>query len=94
MNLTVGQVASLAGVTVRTLHHYDEIGLLAPAGRSTAGYRTYCDRDLERLRQVLFYRELGFPLTQIAVIVAQDGVDAGSHLRSRRRWRHSRWVSR
>ncbi|CAN5647554.1 hypothetical protein BH20ACT12_BH20ACT12_03930 [soil metagenome] len=56
---TVGEVADLSGVTIRTLHHYDEIGLLSPGGRSVAGYRIYEDSDLERLQRILFYRELG-----------------------------------
>ena len=59
---TVGEVAALARVTVRLLHHYDEIGLVSPSGRSDAGYRLYDDADLERLQQALFYRELGFAL--------------------------------
>ncbi|GAA4942685.1 hypothetical protein GCM10023238_05670 [Streptomyces heliomycini] len=62
MSYSVGQVAGFAGVTVRTLHHYDAIGLLAPGGRSHAGHRRYSDADLDRLQQILFYRELGFPL--------------------------------
>ena len=60
--LTVGAVARLAGVTVRTLHHYDEVGLLHPSGRSEAGYRRYTDADVERLARILFYRELEFGL--------------------------------
>ena len=59
---TVGRVADLSGVTIRTLHHYDEVGLLSPEGRSASGYRIYEDRDLERLQRILFYRELGFTL--------------------------------
>ncbi len=66
---TVGQVAKLAGVTVRTLHHYDEIGLLTPSGRSGSGYRRYSEADLERLQLIRYYRELGFPLDEIAVIL-------------------------
>ena len=62
MSLTVSQVARLAGVSVRTLHHYDELGLLRPSGRSQAGYRLYEQADLQRLQQVLFFKELGFPL--------------------------------
>lgn len=61
MSHSVGQVAGFAGVTVRTLHHYDAIGLLSPGGRSPAGHRRYVDADLDRLQQILFYRELGFP---------------------------------
>lgn len=64
MSHSVGQVAGFAGVTVRTLHHYDEIGLLSPSGRSSAGHRRYDDADLDRLQRILFYRELGFPSTR------------------------------
>lgn len=59
MNYSVGRVAELAGVSVRTLHHYDEIGLLSPGGRSEAGYRIHEERYIERLQRILFYRELG-----------------------------------
>ncbi len=69
MTYSVSNVSRIAGVTVRTLHHYDEIGLLRPSGRSAAGYRQYDDRDLERLQEVLFYRELGFGLEQITGLV-------------------------
>lgn len=82
---TVGQVAHLAGVTVRTLHHYDEIGLLSPSERSPSGYRRYGKGDLARLRQILFYRELGFPLEEIASILADPRADAGAHLRRQHR---------
>ncbi len=66
----VGALARLSGVTVRTLHHYDSIGLLSSSARSAAGYRLYSQADLLRLRQVLFYRELGFGLDEIAEILA------------------------
>jgi phosphoribosylaminoimidazole-succinocarboxamide synthase len=69
----------VAGVTVRTLHHYERIGLLAPAGRSPSGYRVYDDADLERLQQVLFYRALGFSLDHIAAVLASPK-DAVEHL--------------
>lgn len=85
MSYPVGRLAELAGVTVRTLHHYDRIGLLPPSDRSHAGYRHYDSRDLERLRQILYYRELGFGLDQIAKLVDQPGVDADSHLRNQHR---------
>jgi DNA-binding transcriptional MerR regulator len=81
----VGRVADLAGITVRTLHHYDEIGLLSPSGRSAAGYRIYEEEDLERLQRVLFYRELGFTLEEIATIVDDPDTDAVGHLRHQRR---------
>ncbi|MFG1707399.1 MerR family transcriptional regulator [Nonomuraea sp. M3C6] len=81
MSFSVGQVARLAGITVRTLHHYDEIGLLTPGERTTAGYRRYTDADLGRLQQILLYRELGFPLEEIAVILDEPHADELTHLR-------------
>ncbi|MDM4722652.1 MerR family transcriptional regulator [Micromonospora sp. WMMA1363] len=81
MAYTVGQVAKAAGVTVRTLHHYDEINLLSPSGRSSAGYRRYDDADLERLQLIRYYRELGFPLEEIAVILDDPASDPAEHLR-------------
>lgn len=80
-SLTVGAVARLAGVTVRTLHHYDEIGLLYPSGRSDAGYRRYAESDLERLQRILFFRELGFGLDQIREAMTDGDADASAHLR-------------
>jgi DNA-binding transcriptional MerR regulator len=80
---TVGAVARLAGVSVRTLHHYDQIGLLVPAGRSAAGYRLYSLADLDRLHRILYYRELDFPLDEIAPIMADP--DAARHLRRQHR---------
>jgi DNA-binding transcriptional MerR regulator len=85
MGYPVGKVAELAGVTVRTLHHYDEIGLLSPGERTSAGYRRYGERDLERLEQILYYRELGFPLEEIAAILDDPAADAGTHLRRQHR---------
>lgn len=81
MSYSVGEVARLTGITVRSLHHYDEIGLLPPGDRSAAGYRRYSESDLERLHQILGYRELGFPLEEIAAILADPDADALGHLR-------------
>ncbi|MFJ3094118.1 MerR family transcriptional regulator [Streptomyces hydrogenans] len=81
MGYSVGQVAGFAGVTVRTLHHYDAIGLLSPGGRSAAGHRRYDDADLDRLQQILFYRELGFPLEEVAVLLDDPHADPREHLR-------------
>ncbi|MBA2534909.1 MAG: MerR family transcriptional regulator [Rubrobacter sp.] len=81
---TVGRVADLSGVTIRALHHYDEIGLLSPGGRSASGYRIYEDSDLERLRRILFYRELGFDLGEISTIIDDPRTDALGHLRRQR----------
>ncbi|MFG2821772.1 MerR family transcriptional regulator [Kitasatospora sp. NPDC048365] len=78
---SVGQLAALARVTVRTLHHYDGIGLLSPGERTTSGYRRYTDADLDRLQQILFYRELGFPLEEIAAILDDPSVTPTEHLR-------------
>ncbi|KEF06212.1 MULTISPECIES: MerR family transcriptional regulator [Streptomyces] len=81
MGYSVGQVAGFAGVTVRTLHHYDEIGLLVPGGRSHAGHRRYSDADLDRLQQIMFYRELGFPLDEVAALLDDPDADPQEHLR-------------
>jgi DNA-binding transcriptional MerR regulator len=69
MDRTVGEIAKVSGVSVRTLHHYDEIGLLTPSKRTEAGYRMYADEDLGKLQQILFFRELGFALEDIARIM-------------------------
>ena len=86
--LTVGQVAQKFGVTVRTLHHYDEIGLLVPSERTPAGYRLYTTRDLTRLQHVVIYRRLGFALEEVAVLLQDHAAaDSGAvvgHLRRQR----------
>jgi DNA-binding transcriptional MerR regulator len=79
--MSVGDTAALAGVTVRTLHHYDRIGLLSPSERTNAGYRRYTAADLDRLHQVLVYRELGFPLEEIATLLDDPDADPVAHLR-------------
>ncbi len=79
--MKVGEVATLAGVSVRTLHHWDAVGLLVPSGRTSTGYRTYGAADLERLQQVLTYRELGFGLEEVARLLDDPAVDALAHLR-------------
>jgi DNA-binding transcriptional MerR regulator len=66
---TVGELSSIAGVSVRTLHHYDEIGLLEASGRSDAGYRLYSYADLERLQEILVWRQLGFALEDIRALL-------------------------
>src|SRR5215210_2414233 len=70
---TVGEVARWSHVSVRTLHHYVEIGLLAPSGRSDVGCRLYSDDDLARLGRILFYRELDFGLEEIGRAGRHDG---------------------
>ncbi|MCV2490562.1 MerR family transcriptional regulator [Geodermatophilus sp. YIM 151500] len=79
--MNVGEVAALAGVTVRTLHHYDRIGLLSPSGRTAAGYRQYAPADLDRLHRVLMYRELGFSLEDVAAVLDDPDADPTVHLR-------------
>lgn len=81
----MGEVARLSGVSVRTLHHYDEIGLLTPSGRSDVGYRLYSTSDLARLRQILFYRELELGLDGIREVLADPEARAADHLRRQHR---------
>ncbi|HEY9766190.1 MAG TPA: MerR family transcriptional regulator [Chroococcales cyanobacterium] len=75
MSFKVKAVADLAGISVRALHHYDQIGLLKPASASPSGYRLYSEGNLERLQQILFFRELGFALPEIAAIIDRPGFD-------------------
>jgi DNA-binding transcriptional MerR regulator len=82
--LTVGQVAKLAGVTIRTLHHYEHIGLLRPGARTDAGYRLYTWADIDRLSRILYYRALGFPLDGIAALLDDPSLDAWEHLQRQR----------
>ena len=82
--LTVGQLAEQYGVTVRTLHHYDKIGLLVPGERTSAGYRLYSDKDIARLQHVVVYRRLGFALEEIALLLDDASADLGEHLRRQR----------
>jgi len=82
---TVGEAARLSHVSVRTLHHYDEIGLLVPSGRSAAGYRLYSEVDLRRLQQILLYRELDFGLDEIAAMLAEPDAGTDEHLRRQHR---------
>jgi DNA-binding transcriptional MerR regulator len=82
--LTVGRAAELVGVSVRTLHHWDQIGLVRPSDRTRAGYRVYSGEDVSRIHRVLVYRELGFPLAQIGRILDDPDADANVHLRRQR----------
>ena len=85
-DLTVKQLAAISGVTVRTLHHYDEIGLLAPAHIGANGYRYYGRTELLRLQRILFHRELGAPLGEIAALIALEEDDpVGALMRHRER---------
>jgi MerR family transcriptional regulator, thiopeptide resistance regulator len=85
VSYSVGEIARLAGISVRMLHHYDEIGLLSPAGRSAAGYRRYDDEDLRRLQRILFYRELGFARDDITDLLNDPAAEPARHLRRQHR---------
>ena len=73
--MKISEVAKLSGVTVRTLHYYDEIGLLKPSKTTEAGYRMYSIEDLEKLQQILFFRDLDFPLNEIKEIMVNPKYD-------------------
>lgn len=75
MAMKVKEVADLVGISVRTLHHYDDIGLLHPEEITDAGYRLYSDENLETLQQILFFKELGFPLKKIQDIMSSPSFD-------------------
>lgn len=78
--MTVREVSKLAGVSVRTLQYYDKIGLLHPSAYSDAGYRLYAEPDLERLQQILLFRELEFPLKDIQGIMESPDFDTAKAL--------------
>ncbi len=84
MAYKIGDLAALTRISVRTLHHYDEIDLVKPSARTAAGYRLYDEGDLERLQQVLFFRELGFALEDIARALADPKFDRKKALREQR----------
>ena len=83
VELTVGQVAETFGVTVRTLHHYDAVGLVVPSARTHAGYRLYTEGDLSRLASVVTYRRLGLSLDEVQAVLDGDGTPE-EHLRRQR----------
>jgi MerR family transcriptional regulator, thiopeptide resistance regulator len=76
MSHTVGEVARITGVSIRTLHHYDEIRLLSPCERTAAGYRRYGEADLQRLRRILAYRALGIDLSTFGAMLVEPALDA------------------
>src|ERR687887_2849616 len=74
-HLRIGELARVAGVTVRTLHHYDELGLLRPSERTSGGHRLYTADDVQRLYRLLALRGLGLPLDEVgALLESEDGV--------------------
>ncbi|MEU9607682.1 MerR family transcriptional regulator [Streptomyces sp. NPDC048057] len=82
--LTVGQVSTRVGVTVRALHHWDEIGLARPSLRTAAGYRLYTAGDLERLHRIVVYREIGLGLDKIRAVLDDSAADVPGALRAQR----------
>ena len=85
MKKTISEIAKLSGVSVRTLHYYDEIGLLAPSlVVPETGYRYYDEDSLARLQQILFYRELDFPLKEIGEIMAASDYNKDEALKRQR----------
>ena len=82
MEYTINKLAKLAGVSTRTLRYYDEFGLLSPARVSSNGYRLYGQKEIDRLQQILFYRELGVPLEEIRRILSAGDFDGLSALQS------------
>ncbi len=84
MTYTVNQLAKLASISVRTLHHYDQVGLLKPASIRKNGYREYGEQELLMLQQILFFRELDFPLDDIKRIMSSPTFDMDMALRDHR----------
>ncbi|MCD7033605.1 MerR family transcriptional regulator [Metabacillus sp. GX 13764] len=81
MEYTVQKLAELSGTTARTLRYYDEIGILKPARISSSGYRIYGKKEVDRLQQILFYKELGVSLEQIQEILSNPTFEAASALK-------------
>lgn len=82
---TVKEISRITGISVRTLHYYDEIGLLKPTSKSEAGYRLYDDKALERLQQILFFREFDIPLKEIKWLMDNPDLDQQQILQTQRK---------
>lgn len=82
--MTVKELSERTGISVRTLHYYDEIGLLAPTAKSAAGYRLYDDKALAALQQILFFREFDMPLKNIKQVLANPALEREQILRTQR----------
>lgn len=82
---TVKEISDITGISVRTLHYYDEIGLLKPTDKSDAGYRLYDDKALEQLQQILFFREFDIPLKEIKAVMENPALDRNHILRMQRK---------
>lgn len=85
MMRTVKEVAKLTGISARTLHYYDEIGLFVPTSKSEAGYRLYDDKALETLQQILFFREFDIPLKEIKAVMDHPDLDKNQILKMQRK---------
>ncbi|UOQ94917.1 MerR family transcriptional regulator [Halobacillus shinanisalinarum] len=85
MPMKVKEVAELVGISIRTLHHYDNIGLLTPQETTEAGYRLYSNKDLETLQQILFFKELDFPLKKIKEIITNPDFEQKEALQLHRK---------
>lgn len=85
MMRTVKEIAELTGISARTLHYYDEIGLFVPTAKSEAGYRLYDDKALETLQQILFFREFDIPLKEIKAVMDNPGLDKNQILKMQRK---------
>ena len=83
--MTVKEIAEITGISARTLHYYDEIGLLKPTAKSEAGYRLYDDKALETLQQILFFREFDIPLKEIKSIITSPDFDRNQILQMQRK---------
>lgn len=83
--MTVKEISKLTGISVRTLHYYDETGLLKPTDKSEAGYRLYDDKALETLQQILFFREFDIPLKEIKAVVYNPNLDKNQILQMQRK---------
>ena len=82
---TVKEISDLTGISVRTLHYYDEIGLLKPTDKSEAGYRLYDDKALETLQQILFFREFDIPLKEIKAVMDNPALEKNQILQMQRK---------
>ena len=82
---TVKEISDLTGVSVRTLHYYDEIGLLKPTDKSETGYRLYDDKALETLQQILFFREFDIPLKEIKAVISNPALERNQILQMQRK---------
>lgn len=85
MGVKINEISKLTGITVRALHYYDQIGLLAPKKQTETGYRIYDEKDLKMLQQILFFKELDFPLEEIKDIMQRPGYDEAQVLSKQRK---------